>query len=569
MLRRPIQVLPPAVSERIAAGEVIENPAAVVRELIENSLDAGAREISVDVTRGGLDTIRIADDGCGIPSGDLELAVARHATSKIASADDLAEIQSLGFRGEALASIAAVAELTLLSRTPEEESGARVRVRDGTVTERGPAARSPGTTAVVQGLFAAVPARRKFLREPAVETAAIAQMVRRLALARPGIRFQLRSDGRPLVQTSGAGRRQAVAEIFGQAIAAGLVEIPARSAGAYRISGFVGNRSLTRPNRLAQWVVVNGRPSLPSSFVQGLEATYRGLLPRGRHPLIALWIEAPAGEVDANVHPSKREVRLRHERELLIAVTEEVRRLLGREPALAPLEGDFLFVGRPASHQRLAVAEDRPGWPAGETDATGSPDRLGDPDRLGGGSLPRLRLIGQAQDSLIVAESAAGLLLIDQHRAHETILWTELRSTHPRSGADLAEPLLLHLPGGDPAQYQAALEDLTPLGFELEQFGPHAFLIRRVPTSIAEAGLPAVLFDPTELLPDRGDWRDRLVAGLACRTALPKGRPLSLDDQVALIHRLDALSEPAVCPHGSPVILRLSEAFLDRQFRWR
>lgn len=557
--RRPVRVLPSSVSERIAAGEVVENPAAVVRELVENSLDAGARSIVVEVTKGGIDTIRVVDDGSGIPADSLELAVARHATSKIASIDDLSEIVSLGFRGEALASIAAVADLTLVSRVPEAPTAARVRVRDGSIVERGPAARAVGTTALVRGLFAAVPARRKFLREPVAETAALAQLVRRLALAHPHVAFLLRSDGRPIAQTTGKGRVTAIGEIFGQSVAAALIEVPARSIGSCRIDGFISNRSLTRPNRQAQIVVVNGRPSLPSSFVQGLEGTYRGLLPRGRHPLLAIWIEAPAGEVDANVHPSKREVRLRHERDLLALVGEEVRRVLGREPALAPLEGDFLFLGRPATRDRLAVAEAPGEWTAGT--------EVGDP--VGGGSLPALRLVGQANDSLILAESAAGLLLIDQHRAHETALWYDLRRGQDRPGADLVDPIVLHLPSGDPARYRSIEEDLAPLGFELEQFGPHAFLIRRVPASLIEAGLPADLFDPEELVPTSGDWRDRLLAGIACRTAIPKGRTLSAEEQAALIRRLDRVDEPAVCPHGSPVILRLSDTFLDRQFRWR
>ena len=558
-------MLPTDIAERIAAGEVVERPVSVVKELVDNAIDAGAADVRVDIQGGGLRLIRIADDGHGIPPDELELAFQRHATSKIAGAADLLEIGTLGFRGEALPSVAAVALVDVASAADDSGRAATLGLRGGRVERRGTRGRPRGTTVWVRNLFQAQPARLKFMRNPRVESAQIGQLVRRYALARPEIRFALTLDGHPSLRTSGSGRPDlALAEVFGREVASCLVQLPERAVGAGRIGGFVSGPGLSRPNRQACILFVNRRWVRCQPLQQALEAAYRPLLPPGRHPVAAIFVEVPPGAVDVNVHPSKAEVKLLWERELAEALGEAVRELVGRSPRRPSDEQDFALAAvqyrLPSPTRRLA--EQREGlW--------------GSVEEAGGAAIApqtalSLRLIGQLQNTVLLAEGRGGLFLVDQHRAHERVIYERLQARHATAeeGQYLLEPVVLELSPARAELLADRLEALAQLGFACERFGGHSFLVRSAP-NLPEAAPGSVLADALEdATAEEDDWRERLLVRLSCRSATRRGKPLTLPEGRALLEQLGRAATPAVCPHGAPSILQFNRRFLERQFAW-
>ena len=575
--RAPIRVLPAAVAARIAAGEVVERPASVVKELVENALDAGARAIRVDVRGGGLGLIRVGDDGGGIRAAEMWLACQRHATSKLAAGTPDA-VRSLGFRGEALPSIAAVADLLLVSASDGSGVGWKVGLRDGRVVADEPAPRPRGTTVTVRHLFQNVPARLAAAGRAQGEVSQIGQTVRRLALAAPGVRLTLAVDDRVAVQTTGSGDlATALTEVYGDGLADSLLPLGPLQVGGARVWGVVAGPEVTRPGRTQVNLVVNGRWVQPRGLLHALEAAYRPVLPRGRHPVLALVVETAPDRVDVNVHPAKLEVRLLAEREIGAAIGELVRGALGRRPV--PLLTPFA-TGVAALAQDVALAEE-----------TVSYDDDG-PILTPG--LPPLRLVGQVQARLLLLEGPSGLYLVDQHRAHERILWERLAAAHLADGpapepVALPEPLTLELRPAQAARFGRRLEELASLGFECEVFGGRAFLLRAAPalpgvlpgvSSDAEAlaglgepaGLAAALLglaDEEEAAGEGEAWRDRLLVRLSCRSAVRRGRPLDRPAMRALVDGLGRTAAPAVCPHGSPLLLHVGGDLLEKQFGWR
>lgn len=574
--RPSIRVLPAAVAARIAAGEIVERPASVVKELVENALDAGARHIRVDVRGGGLGLIRVGDDGAGIRAAEMWLACQRHATSKLAG-DDLGTVQTLGFRGEALPSIAAVAELTLVSAPDEGGVGWKVTSRDGRVVADEPAPRTRGTTVSVRHLFQNVPARLAASARTQTEVVQIGQTVRRLALAAPHVRLALFSDRRLVLQTSGSGDLAVtLAEVYGPALAGSLLPLgPVEVAGA-RAWGVVGGPEITRPGRNQVNLIVNGRWVQSRGLLAPLEAAYRPVLPRGRHPVLALALEMPPDRVDINVHPAKLEVRLLDERSIGAALGELVRDALGRRPVslrLPPATGLDLF------DRSEGLAEEPGNWD--------------DQGPILTPGLPPLRLVGQVQARLLLLEGPAGLYLVDQHRAHERILFERLAAHGADQGAApepvaLPEPLVLELRPAQVARFGRRLEDLADLGFQLEAFGGRTFLLRaapslpgvlpgapdRAPEALSGLGEPDGLAATLVSLADEeageGEgWRERLLVRLACRTAVRRGRPLDRPAMRALVDGLGRTTAPAVCPHGSPLLMHVGDALLEKQFDWR
>jgi DNA mismatch repair protein MutL len=558
-----IRVLAPEVAERIAAGEVIERPVSVVKELVDNALDAGASDVRIDVEGGGLRLIRVADDGHGIAPEQLELAFQRHATSKIDDVRDLLEIATLGFRGEALPSIAAVAEVDVASSADEGGRAATVGLRAGRVERRGSRGRPRGTTVWVRNLFQPIPARLKFARNPRAESAAISQLVRRYALARPEVRFGLTLDGHPSIKTSGSGRLEAaLREVLGAEVASCLLPLPERTVSAGRVTGFVSAPGLSRPTRQACMIFVNRRWVAAPALQQALEAAYRPLLPPGRHPIVVLFVEVPPGAVDVNVHPSKAEVKLLWEADLAAAVGEAVREAIGRGPRRPDDEQDFALA---ATQYRLPtpprrVAERGEGlW---ELEAAAP--------------ALQLKLIGQHQNTVLLAEGRGGLYVVDQHRAHERIIYEQLAARH---GADapgragpsaqyLLEPIVMEVPPGRAEVLGDRLAALEALGFACERFGGHSFLVRSTP-DVPGGDQRAILSEVLEEASDeRDDWRERLLIRLACRSAIRRGRPLTLPESTKLLEQLGRTASPAVCPHGAPVILHFGRRFLERQFVW-
>lgn len=565
--RPPIRVLPPDLAERIAAGEVIERPVSVVKELADNALDAGADDIRIDVEGGGLRLIRVADDGVGIPPDQLELAFQRHATSKIEDAADLLEIATLGFRGEALPSIAAVAEVDIASSVDDGGRAATLGLRAGRVERRGSRGRPRGTTVWVRNLFQPIPARLKAIRNPRAESAAISQLVRRYALARPEVRFSLVLDGHPSLRTSGSGRVEtALAEVFGPDVAACLLPIPERAVGAGRVTGYVSAPGLSRPSRQSCIVFVSRRWVACPAIQQALEAAYRPLLPPGRHPIVVLFVEVPPGAVDVNVHPSKAEVRLLWEADLAAAVGEAVTATIGRSPR------------RPSDEQDFALGATQYRLPAPSRRVAERGDSLWELDPAA--PALKLALIGQLQNTVLLAEGRGGLYIVDQHRAHERVIYEQLAARHapaPGDGAGsgvgpsaqyLLEPVVLELPPGRAELLEDRLAALEALGFACERFGGHSFLVRSAP-DVPDAQRRAVLEEVVaEASEAREDWRERLLVRLACRSAIRRGRALTLPEARTLLDQLARAATPAVCPHGAPIVLHFGRKFLERQFAW-
>ena len=553
LARSSIQILAPEVVERIAAGEVIERPVSVVRELMDNALDAGAQEIRIDVRGGGLRSIRVTDDGAGIAADQVELAFRHHATSKIRDVEDLLNVGSLGFRGEALPSIATVSELSMITAAPGSSMGVRLDVRFGETAERGYVSRTHGTTVTVRNLFGNLPARLKFIGGARAESALISQLVRRYALAHSHVRFHLSLDGHPSMRTSGLGLDQAVGEVFGAAVGRALLPLGPLHVGEVELTGLVTGRHVTRSSRHHVSILINRRCVHSRGLLAAFEEGYRPLLPRGRHPIAVLSLTVPRSRVDVNVHPSKQEVKIHGEADIAAGLNAAVREVLGQSLDAPPADQSFALGPSQFELPRM-VAEERTGW-----------------DAASGRRLRAMRVVGQLHGSLIAVEDEAGIYLIDQHRAHERAIYELLCRQHAegRAGQLLLEPLHVELPRHQIARLEGRLPELAALGFSCEWFGGKSFLVRSVPVIPETEDLTGVIEDLLDLATDdESDWQHRLLTSVACRAGTRRGRALTVEQCRELVTLLADTSSPAVCPHGSPIILHFSERFLERQFNW-
>ncbi len=551
----PIQRLAPEVADAIAAGEVIERPASVVKELVENALDAGATRITVDVRGAGRTSIRVSDDGSGIPAGELAVAFLRHATSKVSTLADLDSIATLGFRGEALASIAAVADVECSS------DGSRIRVRAGAVIERGSGPVVPGVNLEVRDLFANVPARLKFLKSDATEVAAMKEVVSAYALLHPGVRFQLTVEGRIAVHSSGDGDvRQAASAVLGGNVAAELMVL--RGEGAPSIAGMVSQPRLSRGSRDGIVLAVNGRPITSRSLVYALEECYQGRLERGRHPIAVIDVAIEPGFVDVNVHPAKKEVRFRDESGVFSALQRAVRSALGGSEAYRMRTTSPASAPGVAPAARLSLHE-----PAAVIALPASAGQPGDAAAAG-----VLRPIGQVAAGYLVAEGPEGLVLVDQHAAHERILYNRLLQ-RLRRGSRLSQALLMpQAVDVEPALIAAAMDNrdaLGAFGLELEEFGPRSLRIVAVPVEMpANRATAAVQETLAALSENRGDdATEKVAAALACHSAVRFGDVLEPAEQRRLLSDLEATEESVTCPHGRPTRLVVEWRDLTRHFR--
>lgn len=547
-----IHTLAPEVSDAIAAGEVIERPASVVKELVENALDGGALRISVDVRGAGKTSIRVSDDGTGILPDELALAFVRHTTSKLSKLTDLSSIQSFGFRGEALASIAAVADVECTS------GGATLRIRAGEVVEQGQAPLLPGVAIEVRDLFANVPARLKFLKSDATEVAAIKDVVSSFALLHPHVRFHLTIDSRAVLSTSGdADRRRAIAAAYGPQVAAEMLEM----IGMPLITGMVSQPRLSRGSRDAMVIAVNGRPISARSLTYALEECYQGRLERGRHPLAVIDVGIDPELVDVNVHPAKREVRFRDEATVFAALQRAVRAALdGSDPfRYRPLESGNTGAG-------VAIAGPQPV-------THDAPAALAETENNNGHTAQTmLRPIGQAGPGYLVAEGPHGLVLIDQHAAHERVLYNRLRQ-RLRDGRGASQQLLIpQAIDVDPALMAAAedhREELANLGLEYEEFGPRSLRVIAVPVELPPGRATAAIQETLAALAEkRGDDAvDSAAAALACHSAVRFGDVLDPSEQRRLLADLETTEESITCPHGRPTRLLVEWQELTRHFR--
>ncbi len=591
----PIRVLTPHEAARIAAGEVIERPASIVKELIENSLDAGARQITVETRQGGIAFLRVTDDGCGIEPEELLVAFERHATSKLSTEDELWRIETLGFRGEALPSIAAAADVELQSRTPGALVAGRIVLKDGAVEHQGSAGAPPGTSVTVQGLFHRQPARLKFMRSAASEGGQIATVLTHYALAYAEVRFTLRTDKRTALSTPGNGDvRDAAAAVYGVEVASELLplETEARAQGSLKIAGLAGSPAVSRANRTYISLFANRRWIRHRALTFAVAEAYQGMLPAGRHPIAIIEITLPPDEVDVNVHPAKAEVRFRNERAVFAAVQRAVRTTLSARTPVPAIDTS----ANPAFAARFANASPPTGgFAAGPGFGTAQaaprsdvPDFLSNTPQAGAeavarpqlpasGDLPVLRPVGQVSNTYVIAEGPEGMYLVDQHAAHERVLY-ERHLRRLAEGVRELQPLLQPATVELTARQQALLgtfsEQLTASGFEIEPFGDGAFLIRAVPPAIAEGGdVTRSVGELLDLLAREDGPQDdpvhRLAASLACHGSVRAGQTMTEDEQRELLSLLEAAEHPRTCPHGRPTTVHMSASVLARQFRRR
>ncbi len=570
-VRRTIRILAPEVAARIAAGEVVERPVSVVRELLDNAIDAGATRITLEIEDGGLTLIRVTDDGRGIHPEELELAFERHATSKIAALDDLGHVHTLGFRGEALPSIAAASDLEISSRVASEPVGVAAVLVEGRVVRRYAKPGPTGTNIAVKDLFARVPARRKFLGAPGTEARQVVVLASHYALAYPGIAFHVTNGGRRALVTSGDGdMRHAFAATYGGETAAAMLDVEFSDDAAH-VSGLCGPSSVHRGNRSAISFFVNGRwvQSRPLTFA--LIDAYQAQLPIGRHPLAALHIALPDEEVDVNVHPAKAEVRFRDERAVGRAVRRAVANALEASRVVAwsapPAASAAAVLTRPNRDEPPALLR-RPQPVQAALELRRGPE----PERNQRDLLPLLRVVGQLNATYVICEGPDGMYLLDQHAAHERVVYDRIVAAPKAEAASLQpllEPLVLELDPSLAATLDEHRESLARLGLETEPFGGTAALIRSVPAGLGARDVAEevrALLQKLESEQRVDDPFGKAAATVACHASVRAGMLLSMDEMRRLVEELEATAAPRTCPHGRPTLVHLGTEAIERQF---
>jgi len=586
----PIRQLSPELAGKIAAGEVVERPVSVVKELVENSIDAGATLVSIEIKGGGIEQVQVTDNGAGIPPREVALAFQRHATSKLDSPEILDAISTLGFRGEALPSIAAVSRMSLTSREADADEGCRAEVNWGQEEKLGPQGCPPGTTVRVDDLFGNLPARRKFLKSTAAESGRIHDLVVRYALAYPDISFTLKVGERTALATPGDGNGEnAAVAVYGPSVAANLLEVSEEdSETGYRVEGFIGNPGLHRANRTYMTFFVNRRWIQSRMLTFALEEAYQGMLPERRYPLAALNLGVPYEDVDVNSHPAKREVRFRQDGKVYSVLQKAVR---GALLAHSPVRG-FRTVpsGQPTSENGV------PGSPgffrspfdglAGASTSSviglnsGSPGGRAEVEGFGPAgtamtpqqALPALRVVGQVRLTYIVAESPDGMYLVDQHAAHERVLYDAIiRRTESQEvqSQPLLSPAHVELSPGQVATLEEHRVFLRDYGFDLEEFGGSGYLVRAVPTVLATQDPGRSLLDLLDMVALEEvikDRKDTVAATLACHSAIRAGQSMTEPEMRALLEQLEVTDNPHTCPHGRPTLIHFSSYHMEREF---
>jgi DNA mismatch repair protein MutL len=587
-----IRLLPTAIVNRIAAGEVIERPAAAVKELVENALDAGATRITVAIAGGGIDRIEVTDDGAGMTASDLALAVQRHCTSKLADGD-LVRIRTLGFRGEALPSIGAAARLTLVSRPTGADSAHRIAVAGGIVSAVTPAPGAPGTRVTVEELFFATPARRKFLKSARAEAEAAEACLRRLALAAPGVALRLTLDDRVIFDLPAQDRFARLTALLGQDAAAAALALDATRE-ACRLTGYVCAPAVTRATAAGQSLVVNGRPVTDPLLRTALRIATRDVIAAGRYPVAALWLDLPPEELDVNVHPAKTELRFRQAELIRSLVIGTVQRALAGGAGAAAVR-PALSGFRPSLHLSAPYARaDGPRY-TGFAEAAlpfAAPPGARDPGPLAPSPRPEHLLgaaVAQVLDTYVIAVTAdQSVVLIDQHAAHERLTHERLREQLMTAGPATEEggaagaggvraqklllPAVVDLPPPDANRLVQAAPALALLGLELESFGPGAVLVRALPAALGAPDPAPLLRDIADELAESGESTalparlDAILARMACHGSIRAGRRLSLAEMDALLRQMEATPRAATCSHGRPTFLTLTKGDIERLF---
>ncbi|MBU8869806.1 MAG: DNA mismatch repair endonuclease MutL [Gemmatimonadales bacterium] len=617
-----IRVLDSATIDRIAAGEVIERPASIIKELVENALDAGASTLTITLQDGGLTSLSVDDNGHGIPFRDLPLAFERHATSKIASAADLMQIDSFGFRGEALASIASVSKVRCISRTNDQDTGGMIELAGSEITRREPAPRNRGTTVTISDLFYNTPARRKFMKTAQAEKRAVMKLLTQLALAHQDLRWLVKADGEVAMDLRPASSlTDRARDLFGASVLDHLARFEMEK-GGFSLGGLASRPTWTRGNREQQFLFINRRPVENRALSQAIFQAYREVVPAGRHPVVIAFLQVPVGEVDVNVHPAKTEVRLLLEREIFGLLKNalqdglSLRKADELRPWVSDTEDDSTTEPsgpNAAATERIAKAEDDylrdyfrrggsagfefKGVPKGQGELFGSealaPSQEGDAASPGIGDSS----LGTAQDAplhsapfwqlhrtYIVTQIRGGLVLIDQHNSHERILYNEAKQALGGGGQSgdgtssgsrvttqqLLFPAHLELTPGQVQAWQTHADQLEAMGFSIEPFGGQSILVQGIPSSLKNWSEGRLLLD---ILDDLA-WDDKpsqenqvdLLASYACHAAVRAGESLTLPEMQNLVDRLFATDTPLSCPHGRPTLIQFSLAELEKRF---
>lgn len=590
--RTRIQRLPESLVRKIAAGEVIERPASVLKELVENSLDAGARRVHIDVTDGGRQKIRVVDDGSGMSRADVELSVERHATSKMRSPTDLFTIGTLGFRGEALASIGAVSRLVIETRMAEDNEATRLVVEGGIQRELGATAHDVGTAVEVQNLFFNTPARRKFLRHTDTELRYLTQSIVQLAAAYPEVAFHLHHGERVILDLLPGERRERAAELLNATADELLwVEMSGGEDDSVSVQGFVTPPGMCRRSRAKQYIIVRQRPIQSRPIGAAIYAGYGSLLPHSAHPQYVLWLDLDPRHLDVNVHPTKREVRFARENQVRQVVQDGIRSCLRVPEAPAFTTG----TGTDAHDTGVQVA-DRPGPEAVPPPAVGfRGDQDTDLEQMdlsllparqpagevlrgdaaGAAALTQARRTGvwQTHDKYILLPIRDGILIVDQHAAHERVRYEEVQDLLASEGAQsqqLLMPLTVDINPVEMQTFRASEALFERLGFSVREFGPGTLIVEAIPPELRNWGdgdvFYQILSDLLEELEARSEARDAMAASMACHTSIRAGERLDGRDMQILVERLLKAREPFACPHGRPILIKIPFAEFDRMF---
>ena len=551
-----IRVLAGDVVSKIAAGEVIERPASVVKELMENSLDAAASEITIEAQGGGVELIKVSDNGTGIPTSELELAFHRYATSKIGSLEDLERIDSLGFRGEALPSVAAVAEVEILTQTSSESAGNYMHLAKGEVVRKESRARPQGTTVTVHRLFRYFPARLKFLKSADTENSHIAHLVSQYALAYPEVKFSLLIDKRQSLHTAGNGDlRDVINEVYGPQVAQRMLQVNQKD-GLAGVAGLTSAPTLTRSNRNYLSFFVNRRWVHSALLTRATEDAYHGLLMDGQHPIAVINISLSAQELDVNIHPTKAEVKFCHEQAVFRTVQKALGEVLDRTPIASSKPVPFSVSPGQWQNPRM-IMDNEPVFAVAQLPTL---------------ELPVLRVLGQLANTYITAEGPDGLYLIDQHAAHERILYDRISTQCAEKEVEvqgLLQPITIEFSPREDETMRASEEYLAEFGFTIEPFGNRSYLIRAIPAIVAGANvieIVSALLDSLASKDSPGPWEEKIAQSLACHGAVRAGQQLSNEEMRELIERLEHTKQPRACPHGRPTMIHLSLHRLEKEF---
>jgi DNA mismatch repair protein MutL len=566
-----IKILDSKVVSQIAAGEVVERPASVVKELLENALDAGASQITIEIHGGGISLIRVTDNGSGIAEDQAEIAFERHATSKIGSLADLEKLDSLGFRGEALPSIAAVAAVEMLTSARGELNGSYLEIEEGRLLRHELRARPPGTTISVFNLFRKLPARLKFLKSESAESGRIADIVSRYALAYPAVHFTLINESRTALRTPGSGKLvDSVSAVYGAETARQMIEVGGNPGGFktpvedIQVSGLVGSPQLVRSTREYLSFFVNRRWVNNRMLGFAVEEAYHGLLMQGKHPIAVININIPPGQIDVNVHPSKTEIKFQDEKAVFGALQKAVRAVLVQSSPVHQVEdshSQFRVPSTPFSAVQQASSFKTP--ILSYSDRTISVP----PPITPLISLPLLRILGQLACNYVVAEGPDGLYLIDQHAAHERIMLEKLREQkleHHVEKQGLLPAETFEIEPRMAAILNSHLNAIAEMGFEIEAFGPNAFMVRAIPAVLSGRDWPVMLRESLDT--PTSDWSENLLNRLACHSAIRAGQVLNMDEMRELIRQLEKTGLPNSCPHGRPTMIRMTMSQIEKEF---